>query len=104
MSARPLRADISEPCPTFFVSHSNSPPPAPPLLPQTRGNQRELDRQKAAKLAAKHAGPPVREGTPQSRNEADAAALKLKLEKKAAEKAAAAAAGGGAAGGGGGKK
>jgi hypothetical protein len=66
--------------------------------PQTRGNQRELDRAKAQKLADKQKGAPQREGTPQSRNEKDAAALQAKL----AAKAAAAAAGGGGGGGGGG--
>jgi hypothetical protein len=74
-----------------------------PTPTQTRGNQRELDRAKAQKLQDKHKGPPQREGTPQSRNEKDAAALKAKLEAKAAA-AAAAAAGGGGGGGGGGKK
>ena len=68
--------------------------------PQTRGNQRELDRAKAQKKLDAKAGPPKREGTPQSRNEADATALKAKLEAKAAAKAAEAAGGGG----GGGKK
>ena len=86
--------------PITIDSPRPSHPPAPKIQPQTRGNQRELDRAKAAKLSAKHAGPPVREGTVQSRNEKDAAALKLKLERKAAEAAAAAEAAGGGGGGG----
>lgn len=64
----------------------------------TRGNQRDIDRQRAAN---RHAGKGMAsEGDPRKKQEADAAALQAKVAKKAADKAAAEAAGGTAAGGG----
>jgi hypothetical protein len=68
----------------------------------TRGNQREIDRARAQARNAANAPGAKREGTPQSRNEADAAALKAKLEAKAAAKLAEAEGGGGGGGGEGG--
>lgn len=57
----------------------------------TRGNQREIDRQRAANRHA-HKNVVKKEGSPQQRNESDAAALAEKVAKK---KAAAEAKGGG---------
>ena len=65
----------------------------------TRGNQREIDRQRAAN---RHAGKGnASEGDPTKRREADAKALQDKI---AAKQAAKANAGGGDGDGGGGKK
>lgn len=64
----------------------------------TRGNQRDIDRQRAAN---RHAGKgTASEGDPRKKQEADAAALQAKIAKKAADKAAAEAAGGATPGGG----
>lgn len=51
----------------------------------TRGNQREIDRQRAANRAAKYAPKEKREGNVQSRNENDAKALAEKIARKKAE-------------------
>jgi len=72
-----------------------------PCLP--RRPPQEIDRARAQARSAKYAPGEKREGTPQSRNEKDAAALKAKLEAKAARLAAEAEGGGGGGGGGGGK-
>eukprot|EP00635_Sarcinochrysidales_sp_CCMP3193_P003811 CAMPEP_0118916656 /NCGR_PEP_ID=MMETSP1166-20130328/16612_1 /TAXON_ID=1104430 /ORGANISM="Chrysoreinhardia sp, Strain CCMP3193" /LENGTH=91 /DNA_ID=CAMNT_0006856557 /DNA_START=70 /DNA_END=345 /DNA_ORIENTATION=+ len=54
----------------------------------TRGNQREIDRQRAANRAAKYAGNTREDGlTPQQRNERDAKAMAEKKAAKAAAKA-----------------
>jgi hypothetical protein len=59
---------------------------------QTRGNQREVDRQRAQKRAAKNAKANATDGlTPLQRRERDAAALQEKKAKKAAQKEAEAA-------------
>ena len=50
----------------------------------TRGNQREIDRQRAANRHKKDGAGDKREGNPQQRNEKDAAALAAKLAKKQA--------------------
>lgn len=58
----------------------------------TRGNQREIDRQRAAN---RHAGKgAAQEGDPTKRRENDAKALQEKIAAKAAAKAAAEAGGG----------
>jgi hypothetical protein len=67
----------------------------------TRGNQRELDRARAAARREKALGKETKGGDPRARREADAAALQAKVAAKAAAAAAAAAGGGGAGGAGG---
>jgi hypothetical protein len=70
------------------------------LFLQSRGNQREVDRKRAAARAAKHGGKGQKDDglTPQQRNERDAKAMAEKMARKAA--AAAAASGGGGQNGG----
>ena len=54
----------------------------------TRGNQREIDRQRAQNRAAKYAGSGRDDGlTPQQRNERDAKAMAEKKAQKAAKAA-----------------
>jgi hypothetical protein len=71
----------------------------------TRGNQRDIDRQRAANRHAKDAGA-AKAGDPNARREADAKALQEKIARKAAAAAggdgAGASAGAGSGGGGGG--
>ena len=72
----------------------------------SRGNQREIDRARAQARNAKHAPGQKKDGTPQQRNESDAAALAVKIAAKKAKAdadAALAGAGGGGGGGAGGK-
>lgn len=65
----------------------------------SRGNQREIDRARAQARNAKHAPGQKKEGTPQQRNESDAAALAAKIAAKKAKAEAEAGAGGGGGGG-----
>lgn len=59
----------------------------------TRGNQREVDRQRAANRAARAGSSKNDDGlTPQQRNERDAKQLAEKMAKKAADKQASASA------------
>jgi hypothetical protein len=70
----------------------------------TRGNQREIDRQRAANRHAK--GADKKSGDPTARREADAKALQEKIARKqaAADAGGGTSGGGGAGGGKGGKK
>ena len=72
----------------------------------TRGNQREIDRQRAANRHDHHG--PKMDGDPNKRREADAKALQDKIARKAAAASdsggtSSAVSGGGGGGGGGGK-
>eukprot|EP00607_Mallomonas_marina_P003701 CAMPEP_0182427354 /NCGR_PEP_ID=MMETSP1167-20130531/17069_1 /TAXON_ID=2988 /ORGANISM="Mallomonas Sp, Strain CCMP3275" /LENGTH=74 /DNA_ID=CAMNT_0024609535 /DNA_START=100 /DNA_END=324 /DNA_ORIENTATION=+ len=64
----------------------------------TRGNRREIDRQRASNRHAKDGGA-KREGDPKTRNENDAKALAEKVAKKKAMEAGGEAAAGGGGGG-----
>jgi hypothetical protein len=59
-----------------------------PITAMSRGNQREIDREKARKREAAKNGGNQREGTPAGRNEDDSQKLKAKVEAKKAKQAA----------------